>query len=396
MKVYIVGTGMDGAQTLTREAENAINEAGLLVGAERILRPFSGLGKETHIAYIAQDIADKLGSCKCSTAAVLMSGDCGFFSGARKLLPLLAGHDVRVIAGVSSVSYFCSKAGLSYEEMKLVTLHGRASNIAVNVKMNELCFFLLGGEMSAADVCRRLCKYGLGDVNVHIGTDLGYENEQIIAGRAGELTDCTAGGLAVMITENRDALRYIPSAISDGSFRRETVPMTKAEVRCAAVSRLNICTDSVVWDIGCGTGSVSVEAAYRCPDGKVYAFDKKSAAAALTAENARLFSCDNIEAVEGECPEILADMPAPDKVFIGGSSGNMESIFEAVYSKNQRADIVVTAVSLETLQDAVNSFEKYGLVPEVVQIAVTRTRKIGSHTMLDALNPVFIVSGRLI
>lgn len=395
MKVYIVGTGMDGAQTLTREAENAINEAGLLIGAERVLRPFSGLGKETHIAYIARDIADKLGSADCGAAAVLMSGDCGFFSGARKLLPLLQGHDVRIVAGVSSAAYFCGKVGLSYEKMKFVTLHGRASNIAVNVRMNERCFFLLGGEMSAADVCARLCEFGLGGVTVHIGSDLGYENERIMVGKASELVDCEAGGLSVMITENRDAPGFVPSAISDDSFRRETVPMTKAEVRCAAVSRLNICADSVVWDVGCGTGSVSVEAAYRCPDGKVLAFDKKPEAAALTAENARLFGCDNIEAVTGECPEILADAQAPDKVFIGGSSGNMEGIFEAVCSKNPRADVVVTAVSLETLHEAADCFERRGISPYIAQIAVTRTRKIGSHTMLDALNPVFIVGGRL-
>lgn len=395
MKVYIVGTGMDGDNTLTKTAENAVAEAGLLIGAERIMKPFVKLGKEVFISYKPSDIAEKLGSAECDTAAVLMSGDCGFFSGTKRVLPLLAAHEVHVIAGISSVSYFCSRTGISYENMKFITLHGRTSSIALNVKMNQYCFFLLGGEITASDVCRRLCEYGLGDVNVHIGTDLGCENEQIVSGKACELTDIQTGGLSVMITENDDSLRYIPAAINDGEFVRGKIPMTKSEVRCIAVSRLNICADSVVWDIGCGTGSVSVEAAFRCPDGKVYAFDKKPEAVSLTSENARKFGCDNIEAAEGSCPEILTDMPAPDKVFIGGSSGNIGGIFEAVREKNPCADIAVTAVSLETLNEAVSCFSGFGTEPEVLQIAVTRTKKLGTHTMLQAQNPVFIISGRL-
>lgn len=394
MRVYIVGIGMDGNRTFTNEAISAINEAKLLIGAERVVSPFRQLGKETFITYKPSEIARKINEYGC-TAAVLMSGDCGFFSGTRKLMPLLGDHDVQVIPGISSVSYFCSRIRLSYEKMKFITLHGRNSNISINVKMNEYCFFLLGGEMTAADVCKHLCEYGLGNVGVHIGTDLGYETEEIISGKASELTDVQTGGLSVMITENADALRHIPTAINDDGFSRGDIPMTKSEVRCIAVSGLNISADSVVWDIGCGTGSVSVEAAYRCPDGKVFAFDKKHEAALLTEKNAHSFGCDNIIVSEGVCPDILVDVPEPDKVFIGGSSGNMDAVFDAVCIKNPCADIAVTAVSLETLHDAVNSFEKHGAVPEVVQIAVTRTRRLGSHTMLNAQNPVFIISGRL-
>ena len=170
MKVYIVGTGMNGKNTLTKKAEKAIDEAELLIGAERMLLPFQSMGKELFTSYIPQDIADKLGSCSYGTAAVLMSGDCGFFSGARKLLPLLCAHDVRVISGISSVSYFCSRLGITYEDMKFVSLHGKKSNIAVNVKLNERCFFLLGGDVTAADVCRALCSFGLSSAFVRRST----------------------------------------------------------------------------------------------------------------------------------------------------------------------------------------------------------------------------------
>ena len=395
MKVYIVGTGVNVGDTLTKEAEAAIAEAELLIGAERMLSPFSHLEKEQFCSYVPQDITAKLRACDCGCAAVLMSGDCGFFSGAKKLLPLLEEHDVRIVSGISSAAFFCGKTGLSYEKMKFVSLHGHSSNIAVNVKLNQLCFFLLGGDITAAELCRRLCRYGMGDVTVHVGADLGYPTERIISGRAENLTDCDICGLAVAITENVDALRHIPTAVNDDEFLREKVPMTKSEVRGIAVSKLNIESDSVVWDVGCGTGSVSVEAAYHCPDGRVLSFDRKREAAELTEKNALVFGCDNINITEGCCPECLEAAESPDKVFIGGSSGNMDGIFKAVHGKNPKADMVVAAVSLETLNEAVNCFEKYGTAPEIVQISVTRTEKIGSHTMLKAQNPVFIISGGL-
>ncbi len=394
MKVYIVGTGMDGRNTLTAEAKNAIENAGVLIGAERMLCPFSDSGKELYNTYKTSDIAQKINDCSCDTAAVLMSGDCGFFSGTRKLLPVLEGHDVTVIPGISSAVYFCSKLGLSYENMKFISLHGKSSNVAVYVRMNERCFFLLGGETTASDICKRLCDYGMDDIIVYIGTDLGYENEDIIVGKASELTDIATRGLAVLITANSRYLGCLPSAIDDDRFIRSEIPMTKSEVRSIALSKLNIRNDSVVWDIGCGTGSVSVEAAFRCPDGKVFAFDQKHEAAELTLKNASHFGCDNITVSEGICPDILADAPIPDKVFIGGTSGNMSTVFDCIHAKNPEAEIVVTAVSLETLHDSTECFEKYGYSHEIIQISVTRTKRIGSHTMLQGQNPVYIISGR--
>lgn len=404
MKVYIVGTGVGGRDTLTNEAEKAIAEAELLIGAERMLKAFSESDKEIFCSYKPDEIAEYIRTSEKKTAAVLMSGDCGFFSGAKKLLPLLDGMEIRIVSGISSAVYFCSKLGISYENMKYVTLHGRDDNIAVNVKVNEKCFFLLGGTLTAPDVCGRLCKYGMGEVRIHIGENLGYKNESVLSGTAQELSEILDGHtekLTVLVTENPDHLGYIPSAIDDDEFIRDKIPMTKAEVRGAAVSALNICRDSVCWDIGSGSGSVSVEMAFRCPDGKVIAFEQNVLGCCLTEKNSLKFGCDNIQVRRGSFPEVLSSPQTaeaagvPDKVFIGGSSGKMGEIFDCVYGINPEADILLTAVSLETLSEAVKCFEKYGGAYTVSQIAVTRTKKVGNHTMLGALDPIFIIKGRL-
>lgn len=186
MKIYLIGTGMEGDRTLTREAMEAIAEAELLIGAERMLAPYKDTRK-TFCAYHPDAIASRLRTGTEACAAVLLSGDCGFFSGARKLGKLLEGEDVQCISGISTPVYFSSKIGIPWEQMKFVSLHGIENSIAVHVRSSRYCCFLLGGRIKAAMLCERLCDYGLEDVIVYIGENLGYENENIISAKASEL-----------------------------------------------------------------------------------------------------------------------------------------------------------------------------------------------------------------
>ena len=395
MKIYLIGTGTEGHHTLTLEAAEAIARSELLIGAKRMLEPYQTSGKVCVRAYQSAEIIAALLDNKFEIAAVLFSGDCGFFSGASVLKEQLPDAEIIFIPGISSLAAFCAKIGKSYENMKFVSLHGRDAHIAIHAAANPLCFFLLGGNVRAADLCKQLCAYHLGALSVYIGENLGYPDERISIGKAVEFTDYCDDTLTVLVTENPTPIQFIPSALPDRCFERSKIPMTKAHVRCSAVAALNIKKDGICWDIGCGSGSVSVEMAYRCQDGAVYAFDKNPEAIPLTEKNAVHFFCDNIIAEEGNCPEILLNAPVPDHVFIGGSSGNLRGIFEIIAMKNHEADIVITAVSLETLLLAAKCFDEFQGTFEVVQIAVTETKKVGSHTMLEAQNPVFVISGHL-
>jgi len=393
MKIYLIGIGMNGRETLTMQAQNAIAESELLIGAKRMISPFSDRNKKIFISYDTPKIADYLHQSGVKTASVLFSGDAGFFSGAEKLLPFLADDDTEIISGISSPVYFSAKIHKSWENMKFITLHGTENPIAVHVRQNQYCFFLLGGEMTAAKLCERLCKYHLKDVRIYLGENLGYENEKIFSGLAREFLQHPETTLSVLVTENLEFCQYLPSGIPDDAFLRTKIPMTKQQIRSIIISHLQIGKSDICYDIGSGTGSVSVEMAFQCR--QVYAFDKNPDAVALTLNNAERFSCDNIQAIHGDAPEILADYPAPDKVFIGGSSGRVKQIFDMIYQKNPNARILITAVSLETLSEAVQAFEAYQSKYEITQIAVTETKKIGTHTMLNAQNPIFIIRGDL-
>lgn len=393
-KVYIIGTGMNGREDLTAQAGEAIGNADCLIGAARMLEPFCELRKPQFTSWNSSEISDFIQASELDRFAVLMSGDCGFFSGAEGLLKQLPDSvQTEVICGISSPVYFCGKLKIPWQDIPTVNLHGEYANIARNAAMHRRCFFLLGGRTGTKEVCQRLCEYGMGNVTVHIGERLGYPQERISSGTAHEFTELETDRLSVMLTENPDAETHIRTGIPDGEFIREKVPMTKSEVRALVISKLGIRPSDTVWDIGCGTGSVSVEMALQCHCGSVFSIDIKPEAAALTRQNAVKFHCDNINVFCGSAPGDTAGFPAPDKVFAGGSGGALRGIIAAALVKNPAAAILVTAVSLETLHEATEAFSEYEIVPEITQIAVTRTHKAGSHTMLSAENPVFIIKG---
>jgi precorrin-6Y C5,15-methyltransferase (decarboxylating) len=230
-------------------------------------------------------------------------------------------------------------------------------------------------------------------VTVHIGTRLAYPDEHIISGTAGELTEVCCDGLCAVITENPDPETRVRCGIPDSEFERGNVPMTKSEIRAVLASKLNVCYNDVVWDVGCGTGSVSVECALAAFDGTVFSIDKNDEACALTERNARNFGCDNIRVLKGTAPDVLRGLPCPDKVFIGGARGNISAIIDKATEGEKYPKIVITAVSLETLDEASYAIKKHGLKVGITQLAAARYRLVGAHTMPETMNPVFIIEG---
>lgn len=180
----------------------------------------------------------------------------------------------------------------------------------------------------------------------------------------------------------------------DEWFIRGEIPMTKSEVRAVSVSRLELQTNSIVYDIGAGTGSVSVEAALKVPKGHVYAFEQKEEGCALIRANAEKAGLTNLTVVPGKAPESLVGYPAPDRVFLGGSSGNMEEILDLVTELNPAVQLVINVIALESLNQAMAWFQKKGREPEVVCMQVSRAAKRGPYHMMQAQNPIYILAAQ--
>lgn len=172
--------------------------------------------------------------------------------------------------------------------------------------------------------------------------------------------------------------------------------MTKEEVRTVALAKARLPLDGVVWDVGAGTGSLSVEAALRCRQGRVFAIERDAQAQALLAANARRFGADNVELVAGEAPEALIGLPAPDRVFLGGSGGHLDSILRAVRERlRPEGRVVLLAVSLRTQGRACRLLEELGFRWEAVLLQVARSRLLGGQQLWQGLNPVTVLTGEV-
>lgn len=393
-KISLVGIGMGAEKTLTLEGKKALNEAELLIGAKRMTEAVQKPGQMVLHEYRSEKIVEYIREHpKYRTVAIALSGDVGFYSGAKKLIDQLDGN-VEVICGISSVVYFMSKIGLSWDDAKIVSAHGRNCNLISLIRHNPKVFSILGTEDGVAVLASRLVYYGMGDVTLYVGENLSYENEKIFHDKAANLTEYRGDALSVVTACNEKATPMSAvHGISDGEFLRGKAPMTKEEVRTVSLSKLRLSEDSVCYDVGAGTGSVSVEMALRAWMGQVYAIEKKEDALALLKENKKKFAVDNLAIIPGVAPEAMTELPAPTHAFIGGSSGNMQDIINLLLEKNPKVRIVINCITLETVTEAMNAIRDFGLEDvDIVQLAAARSKSIGRYHMMMGENPIYIIS----
>lgn len=393
MKVYLIGVGMGNTDTLTTQAKNAINACKILIGAPRLIEPYSNI--ESYPMIMSGDIEDFIKKTDKFPVGVLLSGDVGFYSGAAALREKLKDHDVESIAGISSLSYFCAKTGSLWQDVNIVSVHGRECNFIGEIQSNNKTFLLTGGKVTAGDICRKLSTHGLGNLKVLIGERLSYPDECITVGTADSMTERSFKDLAVMLVENPEPVvrQFSAPGISDDEFLRGKVPMTKEEIRVLAVSKLHLKSNHILWDVGAGTGSVSIEGALAASKGHVYAVEKNPEAISLLEANKKKFGAYNLTVVAGSAPEVLQDIPKPDRVFLGGTGGQFIEIIKIALSKNPKVRFVVTAVTLETLSTALEFIKENNLAGvDIIQVSVTRTRKAGPNHMMMPLSPIWIIS----
>lgn len=394
-RVYVIGVGMGNPDTLTKRALDALAESGLIVGSRRLIEALDFCEAATCVAIDPVQIAAVLRETDASVASVVMSGDVGFYSGATRLYDELKGMDVEAIPGISSLQYLCARLQTSWQDACVVSAHGRAHNVCGMVQSHAKTFVLAGGAVTPEALCAELAARGLGDVHVHVGERLSYDDERIVSGTAADLAQVHFDGMSVLLVENGRPLRAgdaLPG-IPDDAFERGHVPMTKEEVRALAVCKLRVRPDDVVWDVGAGTGSVSVEAARAVYEGLAIAIERNPEAAALIERNRERYGLANLRLVEGEAPDVLRDLPAPDRVFVGGSAGKLLAILVAAVAANPAVRICATAVTLETMAELLACARELGLRHvDIVQLSVARAQAVGERHLMRANNPVYLVS----
>ncbi|WP_099467971.1 precorrin-6A reductase [Konateibacter massiliensis] len=392
-EISVVGIGMGSLAQMTREAEHAVREADVVFGASRMLETVEEFGKPAVPLYKKEEIDAFLKEhLEYRKIVVLVSGDVGFYSAASGLSDYFAEYKTSYVCGISSLSYFCGKIAKPWEAAKLISAHGRQVNTVDIVRRNDKVFSLMGGDRSVVRLMQELLDYGFEELLVWVGENLGYETEKITYGSPRELAALEFDKLCVVYIENPNA-RADGERIKDEAFLRGDVPMTKEEIRTVALSKLELEKGSILYDIGAGTGSVSIQAAQKAYEGVVYAVEKNAEGILLIEENKKRFQVSNVWAVEGVAPEALWDLPAPTHAFIGGSGGKLGEMIRLLQEKNPQIKIVITAITLETVSEAMQGIKELAIKDyEVIQLQCARAKKAGPYHMMMGQNPVTVIT----
>lgn len=412
MEICLAGIGMGSKVGQTQEVQHAIETADILLGAERMIERYSAK-IEKRPYYMTEQILPYLEQLQENgitaqkdplRVTVLFSGDTGFYSGCRKLYVALQeavaigalNAEVRILPGISSVATLAAQVGESYEDAAILSMHGKKLNrISATVESHEKVFLLTSGSEDIRKIGRSLAEAGLTDCEVTVGYQLSYPEESIRILTPGQCEEITGEGLYTCLIRNP---HWQPERLTHGRadicfLRDAKTPMTKEEVREVSICKLHLTQNAVVYDIGSGTGSVAIEIA-GVPGGvQVYAIERKPEAVELLRKNRAHFHMDNIQIIEAPAPEGLEELPVPTHAFIGGSGGRLLDILRVLYRKNPHMRIVINAISMETIAELKEVPDTFPVEEEeILQMQVSRVKKLLSYHLPQAENPVWICS----
>lgn len=392
--LYIIGAGMGHISDLTEYAADIIKNADIVYGSARLYEQYKVLNTNISAPKYSE-IESVLEKDTLKNTVLLVSGDVLFYSIAKKIQEKFnEKYNIELVPGISSMQYFLSKLNIIDYNVKAVSMHGRNNSCLGPVSYNEYTFMLTGGDKKADNIINELYNAGLDYVYVYAGENLHSDDERIVSGKISEMLDYKFSSLTVLLIHNKEYVNP-KTNLRDNDFIRGKVPMTKEDIRWLSACYLGIEDNDTVYDVGAGTGSCAIEFAGHAKEGLVYAVEKEDEAFELINTNKKNLKRHNVISIKGSAPEILINLPAPDKVFIGGSSKTMKDIFKIVYEKNNHVKITVTAITLETIAAATDAFKDYNIEPDIVCINSAKSKKAGPYHMMMGNNPVYIITGRL-
>lgn len=397
-KIYVIGAGVEGQEGFSRRALELVQGADLLCGGERQLVLFPEFkGEKLTVGSNLAQVVEKLKQAQGRTV-VLASGDPLFFGIGRYLLRNLAAERLEFVPNVSSVQYAFAKIKEPWDDAVFVSAHGRGLKGAVDrIVANDKAAVLTDEVNTPAAIAAELIHRGRDGYAAYLCEDLGTPQEKITATDVKGLLEIKAAPLNVLILIKEyegEGDAYVPTlGIPDEEFATIKKLITKEEVRVVTLAKLKLRHDMCLWDVGAGSGSVSIEADHLLPNGRIFAIERNEQCVDFIKQNLRKFNARNITLVEGDAPECLENLPDPDRVFIGGSGGNLWKILEAVDARLlAEGRIVINSVTLDTLTAATEFFDNAGYQVEVTTVNISRTRPLTDYKMFEAYNPVFIIA----
>ena len=412
MTIAVVGIGLDGVKGLAASVREIVDRATVLAGSKR------------HLSYFAEHPAKKLDLANLdrgidaiarlnldNSVVVLASGDPLFFGLGRLLLTKLDPNTVTFYPHLTSVQLAFNRLKIPWQNAELVSVHGRSTDKLVKLlkQGKEKIAVLTDAKNNPKAIAKLFRSLELSvNYSFYICENLGSSEEKINKFSPLEITklsqlderDFANLNVLILIREAQHDnlnLATLPLfGLSDNSFLSYSDRpglITKKEVRLAILGELALQPQQIVWDIGAGTGSVSVEIARLCPSSQIYAVEKTSMGSSLISKNSQRFQVNNIISINGKAPDVLQDLPNCDRVFIGGSGGNIVDILNTCSQKlKEKGSIVMAFATIEYQLQAIDWLSNNNWQYRLLQLQISRSTPISHLTRMTPLNPVTIIT----
>lgn len=397
--VAVIGVGVEGAAGLSQALLERIARADQLWGSQRLLGLFPHVAAEKreikkNVAHHLRQLVQRPPEAQ---VVILASGDPGFFGIGATLLTILPPDEVLLFPQPTTLQAAFARLKIPWSEAAFTSAHARRiSEVIGAVRRYAQVGILTDPRQNPGWVAEKLIAAGVPDCTAYVLQNLGAEKEKIVQTRLVDLPGGKFADLNVLVLIQDPDWKPVPSFINrpDEAYVHVRGMITKRDVRAVSISRLAVRENDMVWDIGAGSGAVSIELAELAWRGRVYAVEKDNTCLNCIRTNLERFGCQNVEIVAAAAPEGLIGLPEPDAVFIGGSGGKLEEILlhiESVTRKTCR--VIANFTLLENLLAASHWMQQHGWQPEITEACFSYGKMVGSGTRLAPANPVYILGG---
>lgn len=399
--VSVIGMGLS-PKDLTAAHWEKIRSADILMGGKRHLSYFEDFpGQKKEIDKNLKELTEFIrGNMFRMKIAVLASGDPLYYGIGSYLIKMLGPESVRIYPNISSVSAAFARIKTSWQDARVLSMHGKydEDELLSVLKEEKKIALLTDPRHSPAWLARFLMEKRMKDFRICVLEQLGMDGEQVqwYSPEEAAEKEFAEPNLVILLKdaeEKREAELFF--GMPDENFEHQKGLITKAEVRAVTLSKLRLSSpELVLWDLGAGSGSVSVEASFLLPKGKIYALEQHPERIAQIRQNKERFRAYQVKVVQTVLPEGLETLPKPDRIFIGGGGKNLENIIRISSAcLREEGIMVINTVLLQNIQTASDTLADCGFSTEIVQIQICSGRPMPWGRRLAAQNPVWIISG---
>jgi precorrin-6Y C5,15-methyltransferase (decarboxylating) len=404
--VSIVGIGDDGLDGATEAVRKLIVDAEMLVGNERVLALVpKSTARRVVLGADVEAAAEQIAAVAGKRVAVLVSGDPLFYGLARFLCERLGQDQCEIIPHVSSMQLAFARVKESWDDAYLTNLASHELDAVVDrIRTADKAGLFTTEERGPDAIARALLKRRIDYFTAYVCENLGARNERVTRGSLAEIAAQEFAPLNVMILVRtpdaldapRDARERSLFGNADETFVQSKPKhglLTPAEVRAVALAQMALAARSIVWDVGAGSGSVSVEAALLCPAGQVFAIEQDSEDAELIRENAARFGAESVKVVTGQAPEVWAGLPDPDAVFIEGSGREVVRLAELAFARLKTGGrLVASLASIDSLHELRQALIAHTSLVNVWMLNISRGADQLERLRFTALSPAFVIA----